>query len=66
MYFASQHAASSWAGEPDFDPIEETAVPGRDSKALSPVEIMSMAYCDVLNESFIECGENFLARHDFL
>ncbi|CAE6531600.1 unnamed protein product [Rhizoctonia solani] len=58
MYFASKHASSSWAGEPDFDPIEGTSAPGKTEKSLSPVEIMSMAYQDVLNEPSIECGED--------
>jgi hypothetical protein len=58
MYYASKHASSSWAGEPDFDPIEGTSPPGKNDKYLSPVEIMSMAYEDVLNEPSVECGEN--------
>ncbi|KAJ1308968.1 hypothetical protein OPQ81_004651 [Rhizoctonia solani] len=58
MYYASKHASSSWAGEPDFDPIEGTSVSGKTDKALSPVEIMSRAYQDVLNEPSIECGSS--------
>lgn len=66
MYYASKHAVASWVGEPDFDPIEETSAAGRNDKTLSPSEIMSLAYKDVLNEPSVECGENFLARHAFL
>lgn len=58
MYFASKHAAASWVGEPDFDPIEETSTPGRNDKTLSPSEIMSLAYKDVLNEPSVECGSS--------
>ncbi|CAE6522094.1 unnamed protein product [Rhizoctonia solani] len=58
MYFASKHASSSWAGEPDFDPIEGTSSPEKANKSLSPVEIMSMAYQDVLNEPSVECGSS--------
>lgn len=65
MYFASQHAATAWAGEADFDPIQETSALGKSDRTLSPVEIMSMSYQDVLNEPLIECGEKLLARHHF-
>ncbi|KAB5596363.1 Protein phosphatase PTC7 [Ceratobasidium theobromae] len=58
MYFASQHAATAWAGEADFDPIQETSALGKSDRTLSPVEIMSMSYQDVLNEPLIECGSS--------
>ncbi|CAE6428505.1 unnamed protein product [Rhizoctonia solani] len=58
MYYASKYASSSWAGEPDFDPIEGTSAPGKADKSLSPVEIMSMAYQDVLDEPSVECGSS--------
>ncbi|CAE6447712.1 unnamed protein product [Rhizoctonia solani] len=58
MYYASRHASSSWAGEPDFDPIEGTSGLGKSDKSLSPVEIMSLAYEDVLNEPSVECGSS--------
>ncbi|KAH7343474.1 phosphatase 2C-like domain-containing protein [Rhizoctonia solani] len=58
MYYASKYASSSWAGEPDFDPIEGTSAPGKTEKSLSPVEIMSMAYQDVLDEPSVECGSS--------
>jgi protein phosphatase PTC7 len=57
MYFASKHAGASWAGEPDFDPIEEPASPAKSDKCLSPTEIISKAYQNVLNEPAVQCGE---------
>ncbi|ELU45527.1 hypothetical protein AG1IA_00405 [Rhizoctonia solani AG-1 IA] len=57
MYYASKHASSSWAGEPDFDPIEGTSKPEKSGQSLSPVDIMSLGYEDVLNDPSIECGE---------
>ncbi|KAG9105041.1 hypothetical protein FRC06_000014 [Ceratobasidium sp. 370] len=58
MYFASKHAGASWAGEPDFDPIEETNGPAKSSLSLSPKEIISNAYQDVLNEPAVQCGSS--------
>lgn len=61
MYFASKHAASSWAGEPDYDPIEETTKLGKSDITLSPVEIIARAYQNVLDEAAVQCGEKILA-----
>ncbi|GAB1519794.1 Protein phosphatase 2C 7 [Rhizoctonia solani] len=58
MYYASKHASSSWAGEPDFDPIEGTSKPEKNGQSLSPVDIMSLGYEDVLNDPSIECGSS--------
>ncbi|KAF8680885.1 Stage II sporulation protein E (SpoIIE) [Rhizoctonia solani] len=58
MYYASKHASSSWAGEPDFDPIEGTSKPEKSGQSLSPVDIMSLGYEDVLNDPSIECGSS--------
>ncbi|KAG8719484.1 hypothetical protein FRC08_002731 [Ceratobasidium sp. 394] len=56
MHFASKHASTSWAGEPDFDPIVETTSPAKLS--LSPKNIVSNAYQDVLNEPAVQCGSS--------
>lgn len=61
MHFASKHAATSWAGEPDYDPIEETAELGKSDITLSPVEIIARAYQNVLDEPAVQCGEKILA-----
>lgn len=58
MHFASKHAASSWAGEPDYDPIEETTKLGKSDITLSPAEILARAYRDVLDEPAVQCGSS--------
>ncbi|KAG8749075.1 hypothetical protein FRC12_013580 [Ceratobasidium sp. 428] len=59
MHFASKHAAASWAGEPDFDPIEDTTNgSARNNLSLSPRDIISRAYQDVLNEPAVQCGSS--------
>ena len=65
MYFSSKHAATSWAGEPDYDPIEETAELGKSDVTLSPVEIIARAYQNVLDEPAVQCGEKALASAAF-
>ncbi|KAF8605232.1 hypothetical protein BDV93DRAFT_490502 [Ceratobasidium sp. AG-I] len=58
MHFASKHAATSWAGEPDYDPIEETAKLEKSDVTLSPVEIIARAYQNVLDEPAVQCGSS--------
>ncbi|QRV72829.1 protein phosphatase [Ceratobasidium sp. AG-Ba] len=53
MYFSAKHASTSWAGEPDFDPIEETGTT-KPTKSLSPKDIISNAYQDVLDEPAVQ------------
>ncbi|KAJ6502554.1 phosphatase 2C-like domain-containing protein [Mycena sanguinolenta] len=59
MYYAHRHLENGWAGEPEIDPIIETA---SDSATLgaqvTPLEVLQLAYRDVLGDASIEAGSS--------
>ncbi|KAF7363443.1 Protein phosphatase [Mycena sanguinolenta] len=59
MYYAHRRLENGWAGEPEVDPIIETASDSATVGAeVTPSEVLQFAYRDVLRDPSIEAGSS--------